>query len=336
MISREGCAKITDFGLAKFYQEFCSGGTLGYIAPEVYEHPSRVDIRSDIYSFGIVLWQMASGNPFPPFWGKSPDFNRLAKDIYQAQTTRLPTRIDTPLWPVIERCLKVSPNERYKDFKELRFDFKKFSINGANKISSKSEYAIHDEFNSLITRGFSLHCLGKESEAEGFLRKALTINPRSWHAYNNLGFVLRARNKPQEAIRCFEKATQIAPNDWIPAHGLGTTFLMQGRLREALMCLDRAVNNCSDNPGILSDRALVLSELGSYDNAERDYMRAIRLAPHDAKIIVVRALNLMRMRNWQKAIDCMDCHILDIQSNPHCWALSVEIRCECKKALRRC
>ena len=41
-------------------------GTPGYIAPEVYEGRGA-DVRSDIYSFGLVLWQMASGSPAPPF-----------------------------------------------------------------------------------------------------------------------------------------------------------------------------------------------------------------------------------------------------------------------------
>src|SRR2546425_2395392 len=40
--------------------------TPGYIAPEVYRC-EKADVRSDIYSFGLVLWQMAVGSRLPPF-----------------------------------------------------------------------------------------------------------------------------------------------------------------------------------------------------------------------------------------------------------------------------
>jgi hypothetical protein len=41
-------------------------GTPGYMAPEVFRGEGA-DVRSDIYSFGLVLWQMASGSRVPPF-----------------------------------------------------------------------------------------------------------------------------------------------------------------------------------------------------------------------------------------------------------------------------
>src|ERR1017187_989778 len=41
-------------------------GTPGYMAPEVYRF-ERADTKSDIYSFGVVLWQMAAGSPVPPW-----------------------------------------------------------------------------------------------------------------------------------------------------------------------------------------------------------------------------------------------------------------------------
>ncbi len=92
LISQDGTLKISDFGLAAAAAHasptgpsgsivtggsdgvglsvVLSGGrrvsgTPGYIAPEVFRG-EKADVRSDIYSFGLVLWQMAAGSRKPP------------------------------------------------------------------------------------------------------------------------------------------------------------------------------------------------------------------------------------------------------------------------------
>lgn len=75
MIAKEGTAKLMDFGLAKMIgqpkvtQEGVIVGTVAYVAPEVALGKS-VDARSDLYSFGAVLYEALSGKP--PFQGDAP------------------------------------------------------------------------------------------------------------------------------------------------------------------------------------------------------------------------------------------------------------------------
>lgn len=71
LIDTEGCVKVVDFGLAKLRDEKAlpftlteSGaklGTLAYMAPEQVEKPSDVDHRADIYSLGVVFYEMLTG-----------------------------------------------------------------------------------------------------------------------------------------------------------------------------------------------------------------------------------------------------------------------------------
>ena len=72
LVDKEGSLKIADFGLAKLNggagasSEWQTSdgrrmGTLGYMAPEQVEKPQAVDHRADIYSAGVVLYEMLTG-----------------------------------------------------------------------------------------------------------------------------------------------------------------------------------------------------------------------------------------------------------------------------------
>jgi serine/threonine protein kinase len=72
-------------------------GTPGYMAPEVYRGEA-VDVRSDIYTFGLVLWQMAAGSASPPFIGTfHGDIEGFIRATYEQQMSgRVPT-VNGPL-----------------------------------------------------------------------------------------------------------------------------------------------------------------------------------------------------------------------------------------------
>lgn len=104
LIDREGRVKITDFGLAQFAQEsnpVLTGpetrlGTPNYIAPEQIERSHAVDHRADLYSLGVVLYEMLTGElPIGHF--KPP-----------SKIARVDSRVD----PLVLRLLEKSPESR--------------------------------------------------------------------------------------------------------------------------------------------------------------------------------------------------------------------------------
>ncbi len=89
MIDRDGRVRIADFGLAKLADRETGDasltgasqvmGTLHYMAPEQWEHPKDVDHRADIYSLGVVFYEMLTGElPVGKF---EPPSHRAAIDV---------------------------------------------------------------------------------------------------------------------------------------------------------------------------------------------------------------------------------------------------------------
>jgi serine/threonine protein kinase len=125
MIDTEGGVHLLDFGLARgvgldMKTITASGmivGTPEYMSPEQFEG-SRVDARSDIYSLGIVMFQMLTGAL--PFEGDTPMALAL-KHTQQLPPDPRSIRRDLPPWlgRVILRCLEKDPRKRYPNAAEL-------------------------------------------------------------------------------------------------------------------------------------------------------------------------------------------------------------------------
>jgi Tol biopolymer transport system component len=139
-VTTDGRIKILDFGLAKLIVPDSSlntetvtvdgtlptvMGTVTYMSPEV-ARGLRVDHRTDIFSFGVVLYEMLSG--FPPFQRVTPGDTLNA--ILHDEPAELP-HVD-PAIPALERiarhCLEKKPDERFQNFRDLAFHLETRSL----------------------------------------------------------------------------------------------------------------------------------------------------------------------------------------------------------------
>jgi tetratricopeptide (TPR) repeat protein len=107
--------KIADFGLAKVIQEVVNfqtvvGGTPHYMAPEQILG-EEVDQRSDIYSLGASLYELATGQvPFPK---GDAGYHHIHSDV--PDPVKLRPDLPRPLADVIMRCLRKDPADRFQD-----------------------------------------------------------------------------------------------------------------------------------------------------------------------------------------------------------------------------
>lgn len=118
LVTRDGCAKLTDFGLCKHQEsgnKLNTGcGTLVYAAPEIIKGQPYDGMKSDIWSVGIVLYAMVA-NHFP--WADGDDLppERLAHET-AAQIINgeiaLPEGISYELENLLSNMLNTDPNER--------------------------------------------------------------------------------------------------------------------------------------------------------------------------------------------------------------------------------
>src|SRR5436853_1705631 len=149
MVTRDGHAKVLDFGLAKLIEPQqaigtrASGssevatallappsspgtvmGTVGYMSPEQAQgKTNEIDQRSDIFSFGCILFEAVTGRR--AFAGKDAveSLNKIIREPV-APISGLNPAAPVDLQRVVRRCLAKDPDERYQTIKDVAIELK--------------------------------------------------------------------------------------------------------------------------------------------------------------------------------------------------------------------
>jgi eukaryotic-like serine/threonine-protein kinase len=147
MIARDGYAKILDFGLAKLVEIPTPGpgrgtisdaatvalephsipgrlmGTIGYMSPEQAQGKAEIDHRSDIFSFGCMLYEAVTKQR--PFQGES-NVQSLYKICYEPAPLIAEFNPTAPreLQKIVRRCLEKDPDERYHSIQDVALELR--------------------------------------------------------------------------------------------------------------------------------------------------------------------------------------------------------------------
>jgi len=213
MLSKQGTVKVLDFGIARVLETSHTRpgilmGTFAYMGPEVY-HGEPADARSDIFSFGVVLFELICySKPFP---GENPA--NLMTSICLEEPRRLREIMpDSPpeLDSLVERMLLKPVSERVQSMEDLLLDLepicKSLQAETVAQLIAKSRELIQQE---------------EFSQARDLLRQALQVDFTNAQARGLLGKVDTALKK--KLLR--PQAQQLVEN--------GSSSLKDGKLDEA-------------------------------------------------------------------------------------------------------
>ena len=318
MIDGSASLKVTDFGLAKSIDSDATSqqrswwlfgrkqpvetvsktvtgsamGTLPYMAPEQFIEAKSADHRADIYSFGIILYQMVAGNRYPYLIrSDAPD---AAAEFFRAHTNQTPLPVESPLMPVISRCLQKAPNRRYATYDAFLGDLSSVARGLQIKLPkvvhvAKEDEELYAQAQSYVALGDKDRALraideyvskyapnecgwtekgrihferGEYGQALIATKRSLEINPYNTHAWNNLGILLNRTSAPiAEVKNAFANALRFDPDNTAAMMNLIGPLVLHDEFSEAATLTARALKLRPDKPLVLDKAEALLKEV---------------------------------------------------------------------------
>lgn len=342
LVSNGNIIKITDFGLAKVIslsthpsstdistmRQSGIAGTPQYMSPEQLHGKLPLDVRSDIYSFGIVLYEMLTGTV--PFRSHNLEELLEHKKGYEVgPPDHLNSQVVSVLSKVTLRCLDPMPEKRYADFAELREDLlpiyqtlsgnphssagaKSFDVRGVLNSLSNISHSVPKHISELLIEGVSLARLGKTDDAYALMERILARDPTHVEALIHKALCLREQGKGEEALNVYTEAEGIvdAPSLQAQIFANKAAVLSElGHFKEAVTTCDLAIAlaDQSDLPDQIIEAALIIKgnafvALEHYSQALKCFNEALHYEPTDERSYVSRGRLLRIIQRWEDAL----------------------------------
>lgn len=223
LMTDDGTAKITDFGLAKALSlsgetGSAKGWTEAYASPEQMRRTS-LDRGTDIWSWAVSVLEMFMGGIQ---WQSGPAVGVVLEEFGDRgrKAVGLPPMPEA-VFDLLTRCLRYQVNERPVSFAEiadeLRGIYEEEFGEPCDAVKPESELLSADSLNN---RAVSLLDLGRENEADATFRQALEADPHHPEATFNLVAVRKTRSKSTEvwAAKNLQVAADAEPGNEVTRH----------------------------------------------------------------------------------------------------------------------
>jgi len=327
MITKDGVLKVTDFGLAKAVGQsvleeemdakapFVSQGmgTSPYMPPEQfpeiiqkkYRFPlTEVTTRSDIYSFGVTLYQVLTGRL--PFASIEQIFTKDAVGP-AISNPNIPRQLNL----LLLKCLQHNPNNRYKNFPELIAEL--VAIYDTLPIEEKvfdESYVVKGRKEPLTAidwnnKGISLGALGRHEEEIACCDRALELNPIDDLALSNKGTAVQELGRPKEAITYYDRSLELNPSNASVWDNKAVALKVLERYQESIACCNRALELNTRHRGAWYTKALSLGCLGRWEDAITCLDKVMELNPKHFEALYIKGLALHALRRPEEALACL-------------------------------
>jgi serine/threonine protein kinase/Flp pilus assembly protein TadD len=299
MITQDKIVKITDFGLVRAFGE--SGeevfsitfgdeshprlglsksgnicGTPPYMSPEQCRGEKDIDARSDIYSFGCVLYEMVTRRYV--FDIRTPD----EFIYYHLKTVPKSPNVQKELDRLVMKCLEKDPSKRYQGFNELEDVLSELYHRLTGKVVKQPEAATLVA-GEVYNKGCSLSNLGLHEEAIGCFLKALQLTPPNLADVRcNLGITYQRQGNLDAAIVELKEALRLDPNDANAHHALGAIYADQGKIDAAIGEYKEALRLDPNDTGMHCNLGNAYREKSNLNAAAEEYQEALRIDNNNA------------------------------------------------------
>lgn len=325
-VAADGTPRICDFGLNRVFHGLdvpdsfrnekeigCyafhltkTGYSMGvplYMAPELEANQAATDIRSDIYSFGVVLYEMLAVKQSR----NSSSWKTIMTEFKEAARKGLPSwpdlneNISKQISELINKCVNQSPDSRFSDFRDLREALAAIftDISGKHRDLLDGEEA--QTVSDLEIQGWSHTVSKRYKEAFKCYQKALELDESSVELWSTVGRLLTMMNRSKEAISTFNRALKLDANNKEVWCNLAAALGEQRRYSEALLCYDKSLECDPHDPETLYGKGLVLSMLGSHNEAIEVFEEALTVDPSFSMAIKQKALTLHKLAMYGEA-----------------------------------
>jgi tetratricopeptide (TPR) repeat protein len=251
-----------------------AAGTPPYMAPEQFDDAKHVDVRADVYSFGVMLYELLAGRL--PLQGRTwQEFERLHK-------TQPPPPLvgcHSSLVTVVQTCLVKDPAARYANFDVLRGRLAEMYESLTGEAAPQPRTGIELNAVDYNNKGVSLDSLGRHAEALTCYERALEINPRYANAWSNKGGALDRLGRLAEALTCYDRAVEINPSFAEAWYKKGIALRYLGQHADVPTCFERVLETNPRFAMAWDDKGNALAHLGRHAEALTCYERALEISP---------------------------------------------------------
>lgn len=322
LITPDGDAKLTDMGLsyARLHEtdETPGGGTPGYLAPELFLGARR-SMTTDIYAYGITLWQDATGilpRMDDPATGRKDDLATVA-----------PGMIPPAFAKLIMACVADDPEKRPASFAEIAHELGRLHETLLGKTLSPHEPGdlnLVNRFEAAVNAynlADTLIATGKPREGLELARRSAHLNPEYWLAYDAMGRALLGLQRDGEAEGAFATAIHLRPDDPLLHAGLADAQGNQGKENEAVASLSTAVRLAleNDNAGCLDPVSGIITRRLPPLEALKIHDAIIRANPAAARSWVNRTALLRMLDRNEEALESARRAVDLNPSDPFAW-----------------
>lgn len=317
MVNANGILKVVDFGLSKYNEEFgklkpkrinvferlknaFSGnksnpsltqkgtfmGTILYASPEQLMDSSSVDFRSDIYSFGIVLYQLITRGKYP----YSTIGKTTVEELAIMHLKEPIIEVNHFLFPIIRKCLSRSPLERFSSYQELISTLKKVCKNLKKEIPVENKND-SSQLKETFIKAFSALALEKYDVAEENIELYLNKEENDSTALLLAGHIKYELNKIPEAEQFLTKSLSLNPYNPKTYNNLGLIYGKKEEFEKGISFLNKSIELDSLNSGAYSNLAILQLKNNEFERAHGSILKALEIAP-DKKALLFNANNL--------------------------------------------